>query len=109
MISGYAPVIAVNVEELQSALLEVQRRAVDGTVVPLFVDYVNQRVLIGSSAVSASPAKVEITSGDLKIITAGRGVILPAAGGSGNYYRVEVYEQTGEDGGTYGVLSVTKV
>lgn len=40
-------------------LNEVIRRSIDGTVPPLFVDYANQRVLIGSTTASGS-AKLQI-------------------------------------------------
>ena len=87
MINGRVLPVLVTIDELASAILELQRRAVDGTVVPLFVDYTNQRIVIGGISVSASPAKVEIVAGDLKIVTAGSGVIIPNRSGTA-YYRI---------------------
>lgn len=76
------------VEELLPVLQEIIRRAVDGTVVPLFVDTANQRILVGASEASTSNiGKVEITGGDLKVISSGYGVILPNRAGTA-YYRL---------------------
>lgn len=86
-ITGNQNIVSVNLGELSSAISEIQRRGVDGTTVPLFVDTVNQRVIIGGTEVSANPAKVEINGGDLKIIDAGSGVIIPSRDGL-NYYRL---------------------
>lgn len=86
-ISGYQIPVSVSILELASAVAEILRRGVDGTVVPLFVDSVNQRVIIGSTAVSASPAKVEVNGGDLKIVDAGSGVIISNRAGT-KYYRI---------------------
>ena len=87
MIQGRALPFMVNIEELASAILEIMRRGVDGTVVPLFVDYENQRVVIGGTAVSASPAKFEVASGDIKVAAAGSGLILSNRSGT-QFYRI---------------------
>lgn len=76
-------------EDILPILQELLRRAVDGTVVPLFVDDVNGRVLIGTTTASTSPAKVEISGGDLKINTAGYGVQLSNRSGT-KFYRLVV-------------------
>lgn len=74
---------------LYMLLIEVLRRAVDGTVPPLFVDYTNQRVIFNGTTISASPANVEVAAGDLKIVTAGKGLILSNQGGT-RFYRLTV-------------------
>ena len=68
-------------------LLKILSKAIDGSVVPVFVDYTNQRVIIGGTSISAAPAKFEIVSGDLKIVTAGSGVIIPNRAGT-QFYRL---------------------
>lgn len=88
-IQGRVLPVLVSIDELASAILELQRRAVDGTVVPLFVDSTNQRVVIGGTSVSASPAKFEIASGDIKVVAAGSGIILSNRSGTA-YYRILV-------------------
>lgn len=72
---------------LYDLLREILRRAVDGTRKPFLVDDANQRILIGGTAASASPAKVEVTGGDVKIITPGYGIIIPNRAGTA-YYRL---------------------
>ena len=77
-------------EGLLGALLEIVRRAIDGTVPPLVVDQTNQRVLIGTtSATTSSIGKVEVKGGDLKIVDAGNGLILSNRAGTA-YYRLVV-------------------
>lgn len=74
---------------LYQFLLEILRRAVDGTVVPLFVDYSNNRIIIGGVSASASPATIEVAQGDIKVVSAGSGIILSNRGGT-QYYRLVV-------------------
>lgn len=68
-------------------MLEILRRAIDGTVPPLFVDSTNQRVIIGGTSASASPAKQEVTGGDIKVVDAGSGIIIANRSGT-QYYRI---------------------
>ena len=75
--------------DLSILLHEFLRRAIDGTVPPLFVDYVNQRVIFNGTTISAAPAKVEVASGDIKVVSAGSGLILNNLGGT-RYYRLTV-------------------
>lgn len=75
------------VEALLPVIQEIVRRAVDGSVVPLLVDSANGRIYIGASTPSASPAKLEINSGDIKVVTAGSGLILSNRSGT-RFYRV---------------------
>ena len=99
--------IPINIDPKLFALLQdILRRAPDGTVVPLFVDYVNQRIIIGATSASAAPAKVEVVSGSVKIVTPGYGIIVPAA--SGNFYMIGVEEVTNEDGSIMPVLTATR-
>ena len=101
--------IPLNVDQSLYALFqEILRRSVDGTVVPIFIDYSNQRVLIGAiSASSANQGKVEVT-GDIKIIgNATNGLLMSAA--SGNLWRMTIEEATGEDGSTYAIPRFTRV
>jgi len=84
-----ATIVIVSLEELAKAIEEIQRKAVDGTIVPLFVDYQNSRVIIGSTSISSSPAKMEVSGGDLKVVTTGYGVIVPNRSGT-QYYRIMV-------------------
>src|SRR3990167_2202694 len=101
--------IQINVDQKLYALFqEILRRAPDGTVVPLFVDYNNQRVLIGSiSASAANQGKLEVT-GDIKIIgNATNGLLMSAA--SGNLWRMTIEEATGDDGSTYASPRLTRV
>lgn len=92
---------------LVQIIQEILRRAVDGTVVPLFIDYNNQRVIIGGISASVSPAKVEIASGSLKVVTQGQGVILRASNSS-NYYMIGITEVTNDDGTVSPVFTATK-
>lgn len=69
---------------------EIIRRAVDGTIVPLYVDYQNQRVIIGSIRSKASDSKVQIHNGDLEIIDWTKGVILPDKNGTGRTARLQL-------------------
>lgn len=65
-------------EDAIPVLMELMRRAVDGTVIPLFVDYTNNRVIIGATAISSSPVgSLEVAGGDIKIVTTGKGLLLP--------------------------------
>lgn len=76
-------------EGLISCLLEIVRRAIDGTVLPLFVDNTNQRVLIGAtSATTSNIGKLEVT-GDIKVIGGGSGIIISNRAGTA-YYRLVV-------------------
>lgn len=81
---------------LYQCITEILRRALDVSINPAQMN-----------------VQLNITGNDLKIVTAGNGVQIAgvnAAGSStGNYWRVGVVEATGEDGSTYGVLTVTKV
>lgn len=76
--------IPQSTDGLVSALIDIVRRAVDGTVVPLIVDYTNQRVLIGATAAqtSGTNGKVEITGGDVRIVDSGKGLIVTTPDGS---------------------------
>lgn len=87
MIEGRGLPVNVSLEDLATSILEILRRGVDGTVVPLFVDYKNQRVIIGGTSVSASPATLEIKTGDVKVVAAGSGVILSNRAGT-QFFRV---------------------
>lgn len=101
--------IPINIDQKLYALLqEILRRSVDGTVVPLFVDYSGQRVLIGAiSASSANQGKLEVT-GDIKIIgNATNGLLMSAA--SGNLWRLTIEEATGDDGSTFATPRLTRV
>lgn len=86
-ITGTQVPVSANILELAAAIAEILRRGVDGTVVPLFIDSINQRVIIGATEISAAPAKIEVNGGDLKIVDAGSGVIIPSRNGS-TYYRL---------------------
>ena len=83
-------------DEIKQLLQEILRRSIDGTVVPLFTDTTNQRVLVGSASASATPAKMEVNGGDLKIIGGGNGLIIPTRDGT-KYYRI-VMENDGTPG-----------
>ncbi len=75
-----------NVEDILPVLQEIIRRSVDGTVPPVVVDVANQRILIGASAATTSNiGKVEITGGDLKIVSGGYGVLIPNRAGTRHY------------------------
>ena len=65
--------VPVNVDllQLQTAIQQILRRAVDGTVVPLFVDYTNQRVIIGATATDGNNSTVQVQVGDIEVTTAG--------------------------------------
>lgn len=77
------------VEDLIGILQDFVRRAIDGTTIPLFVDYTNNRVIIGGIESSSSPATFEIATGDIKVVTAGKGIILSSRDGT-KYYRLVV-------------------
>ena len=100
--------IPINIDARLYALLqEILRRSIDGTAVPLFTDYNNQRVLIGSiTASTANAGKLEVT-GDIRIITSTNGLVMSAA--SGNLWRMTIEEATGEDGSTYAAPRFTRV
>lgn len=75
--------LPANITDAMSALSEIVRRAVDGTVSPLFVDESNQRVLIGAVAVSGSNVgKLEVTGGDIKVVDNAKGIVLNDANGT---------------------------
>ena len=95
-------------QKLYALFQEMLRRSVDGTTVPLFTDYNNQRVLIGAIVASTSnPGKLEVT-GDIKIIgNATNGLLMSAA--SGNLWRMTISESIGDDGSTYAVPVLTRV
>ena len=76
-----------DINDVLVALQEIIRRAVDGTGVPIFVDVPNQRIIIGGTSSSSSTSKLEVVGGDVKIYTAGSGVIIPDRSGL-RYYRV---------------------
>ena len=79
-----------SVDGLLGALLEIVRRAIDGTVPPVIVDQTNQRVLIGgTAATTANTGKMEISGGDLKVVSSGYGVVIPNRAGT-VYYRLIV-------------------
>lgn len=72
------------------SLIDLIRRSIDGTVLPIFVDYTNQRVLIGStSASTTNPGKLEVT-GDIKIIGTSdlNGLVVADAGGTNHHCRI---------------------
>lgn len=102
--------IPINIDSKLYALLqEILRRAPDVTVVPLFVDYNNQRVLIGATAVGAGTAgKLEVT-GDIRILGSTAGVIMPETSGSSRTYRIQVVEVPSEDGSLQPELQLTRV
>lgn len=76
------PTVQRVLEIITPVLAEIVRRAVDGTVPSIFTDYINQRVIIGASAIStANPGKIEIT-GDAKVLGSGNGLILPCRNGT---------------------------
>lgn len=67
---------------LRTHLTELQRRVVDGTIKPLFVDYNNQRVLVGAvEATTSNTGKLEVT-GNIKIVGASQGIYLADTGGT---------------------------
>lgn len=73
--------LALRWEDSIPALTELMRRAIDGTVLPIFVDITNQVVIIGASSKSSAPSgKLEVT-GDVKVLGAGNGLILPCRNG----------------------------
>ena len=64
-------------------------KAVDGTRVPLVVDDVNQRVLIGTAvAQTSNNGKLEVSGGDIRVVNSGSGVIMASA--NGTVFRVSV-------------------
>ena len=74
---------------LYQVLSKIITKAIDGTRSPLFVDEVNTRVIVGAIAASASPARCEVVGGDVKVVTAGYGVIVSNRGGT-RFYRLIV-------------------
>lgn len=94
-------------ENLFPIIQEILRRAPDSTVVPLFVDVSNQRVIIGGSSASATPAVMELAQGNFKIVSGGKGVILPNSGAT-NFYLLNITEVTNDDGTIQPVLTLTK-
>lgn len=84
----YALIPKLQDSALYQLLVDVLRKAVDGTRRPLFVDEINQRVLVGAIGPSASNiGKVEVTGGDVKVVTTGYGVVIPNRSGTA-YYRL---------------------
>ena len=73
--------LALDFTDSQPVLNELMRRAVDGTVIPIFVDYTNKRVIIGSTSASAVPQMLEV-AGNIKITTGGNYLVLPDSGGA---------------------------
>ena len=87
-INGVQLPIKADNNSLSSAVLDIRRRAIDGTVVPLFIDYANQRVIVGAIATANSNAKVQVNGGDIEVIGSTNGIILTDSGGSGHTCRV---------------------
>lgn len=84
----YALIPRLQDSALYQFLTDILRRAVDGTRRPLVVDEVNQRVLVGAAAASTTNiGKVEVTGGDVKVISTGYGVVIPNRSGTA-YYRL---------------------
>lgn len=90
-ITGTQVPVSADILELAQAIAEILRRGVDGTVVPLFVDAINQRIIVGATAASSNPAKAEISGGDIKVVDGGSGVIIPTRSGN-SYYRLLMEE-----------------
>ena len=106
-IQGNALPLNVSLLSVASLVQEIQRRGIDGTVVPVFVDYTNQRVLIGATAASTTqPGKLEV-NGDVKVTDSAKGLVLVAT--SGNIWRMTLSEITGDDGATYATPNFTRI
>jgi len=67
---------------LYQILLVILQKAIDGTVVPIFVDTPNQRIIIGGVSSLGSNAPLQVQSGDIEITTAGKGIIIKDDGGT---------------------------
>lgn len=80
--------VDLNIIDVSTAIADIYKRAVDGTIVPIFVDYTNQRVIIGGSSSLGSNAPFQVQSGDIEITTAGKGIILKDDGGTTHTCRV---------------------
>lgn len=81
--------------DIASMLMDIVRRAVDGTVVPLFVDYSNQRVIVGGTTTVGNNSTVQIQVGDIEVTTAGKGIIIKDDGGSGKTCRMTLTYDSG--------------
>ena len=77
-----------SITDIISLLSDMLRRSIDGTVVPLFVDSTNQRVIVGSTVSSGNNSLIQVNGGDIETITAGKGIIIKDDGGSGHSVRV---------------------
>lgn len=86
--------IAATLPQLQDSglyqlLRTILRKALDCTVTPLFVDYKNQRVLIGTTVAStSSPGKVGVSGGDVEIMDADKGLIMKTTDGTRFFVRM---------------------
>lgn len=85
--------IQLNFTDIQATLLDILKRAVDGTVVPVFVDYTNQRVIIGATVSAGSGAKLQV-NGDIEIIGSSNGFIVSDENGSGKSARIKGYRDS---------------
>lgn len=73
--------------DLYQLLYKILQKAVDGTIVPLFVDNSNQRVLVGAIVSAGNNSKFQVT-GDIEVIGTTNGLIFPDKNGSGKFGRV---------------------
>lgn len=85
------PVPQLQDVSLYQLFLEILRRAVDGTTgAPLFVDEVNQRVIVGGKSSGGNGSPFQVQSGDIEMTTAAAGVVMVDALGSGKKCRMRV-------------------
>ncbi len=69
--------------DLYQLFRSILTRALDCTRKPLFVDEVNQRIILGGTVSGGVGSPVQVQSGNIEVTTAGKGVVIKDSGGSG--------------------------
>lgn len=83
------PAVQKVLDLLLPALQEIIRRANDGTITPMLIDYINQRIIVGSTTATAASTSKLLVDGDVSVIGTASGIILPCPNGT-NFARIVV-------------------
>lgn len=76
------PAVQKVLDLILPAMQEIIRRASDGTAGPLLVDYVNQRLLVGTTTATGDSATKMLVDGDIRVVGSASGIVLPCPNGT---------------------------